>query len=82
MVEELIDSLYTLEQFPNRCPMAREAEEAKRDIRCLLFGKRRGVYRILFEIDEKRQTVWILHIRHGALRDLGPDELSPVAGGE
>jgi len=82
VVEELIDSLYTLEQFPNRCPMAREAEEAKRDIRCLLFGKRRGVYRILFEIDEKRQTVWILHIRHGALRDLGPDELSPVAGGE
>ena len=74
--EELIDSLYTLEQLPNRCPLAREAEEAKRDIRCLLFGKRRGIYRILYEVDEKRQTVWILHIRHGALRDLGPDELA------
>lgn len=34
--------------------IAREAEEAKRDIRCLLFGKRRGVYRILYEVDEKR----------------------------
>ena len=74
--EELIDSLYTLEQLPNRCPLARESEETKRDIRCLLFGARRGVYRILYEVDEKRQTVWILHIRHGALRDLGPDELA------
>ena len=74
--EELIDTLYSLKQLPNRCPLAREAEEAKRDIRCLLFGKRRGIYRILYEVDEKRQTVWILHIRHGALRDLGPDELA------
>ena len=79
--EELIDSLYTLELLPNRCPLAREAEEAKRDIRCLLFGKRRGIYRILYEVDEKRQTVWILHIRHGALRDLGPDELARLPEG-
>jgi hypothetical protein len=27
-------------------------------------------------VDEKRQIAWILHIRHGALRDLGPDQLS------
>ena len=74
--QELLDSMYSLEQLPNRCPLAREAGEAKRDIRCLLFGKRRGVYRILYEVDEKRQMVWILHIRHGALRDLRPGELS------
>jgi plasmid stabilization system protein ParE len=74
--EELIDCLYSLEEQPMRCLLAREAEAARRDIRCLLFGKRRGVYRILFEIDETRQTVWVLHIRHGALSDLGPDELS------
>jgi hypothetical protein len=51
-------------------------EEPKRDIRCLLFGKRRRVYRILYEVDEKRKMVWILHIRHGARQDLGPDKLS------
>jgi mRNA-degrading endonuclease RelE of RelBE toxin-antitoxin system len=53
-----------------------QAEAAKREIRCLIFGKGRGTYRILYEVDEKGQMVWILHIRHGALRDLGPDELA------
>ena len=74
--EELIDCLYSLEELPYRCPLAREAEIAKREIRCLLFGKRRNIYRILYEIDEACQTVWVLHIRHGALADLAPDELS------
>jgi plasmid stabilization system protein ParE len=74
--EGLIDSLNSLEQMPFRCPLAREAEEARREIHCLLFGKRRGVYRILYEVDEGRQMVWILHIRHGALKDLGRDELA------
>ncbi len=74
--EELIDCLYSLEEQPNRCPLAREAEMAKRDIRCLLFGKHRVVYRILYQVDEPRKTVWVLHIRHGALKDLNPEELS------
>jgi mRNA-degrading endonuclease RelE of RelBE toxin-antitoxin system len=72
--EELIESLYSLEQLPRRCPIAREAQDAKREIHCLHFGKRYGVYRVLFEIDENRGTVWILHIRHGARRDLGLDD--------
>lgn len=55
--------------------MAREAREAKREIRCLLFGKRRHAYRILFEVDEARNTVWALHIRHGALQDVESTEL-------
>jgi mRNA-degrading endonuclease RelE of RelBE toxin-antitoxin system len=63
-------------QLPTRCPLAREAKESKREIRCLLFGKRRGIYRILYELNESRQMVWILHIRHGALRDLAPEELT------
>ena len=74
--EELIDCLYSLEEMPYRCPLAREAGISKRQIRCLLFGKRRNVYRILYEIDEARRTVWVLHLRHGALKDLGPGELS------
>ena len=74
--EELIDSLYSLETLFYRCPLAREANEAGRKIRCLLFGKRRHAYRILYEVDEVRQTVWVLHIRPGAFRDLGPEELS------
>ena len=74
--EQLIDSLYSLEQLPYCCPPAREAKEARREIRCRFFGKRKHFYRILYEIDEPRQTVWILHIRHGALQDLAPEQLS------
>ena len=78
--EELTDALYSLNQLPRRCPLAREAAEAKREIRCLLFGKRPHVYRILYEVDETRKTVSILHIRHGARQDPGPDELSQWVG--
>lgn len=73
--DELIDCLYSLEQQPLRCPVAREAVSAKREIRCLLFGERRGAYRILYEVDERRKQVWILHIRHGALQDQAVDPL-------
>jgi plasmid stabilization system protein ParE len=74
--EELIQCLYSLEDLPYRCPLAREAKEARREIRCLLFGKRKHAYRILFEVEEARQMVWVLHIRHGALQDLTQDQLS------
>ncbi len=81
--ERLTDALCSLEQFPERCAFAREAREAKRPIRCLLFGKRHGVYRILYEVDKKRRTVWILHIRHGARKDLSRGELAePAAKGD
>ena len=74
--EELLDSMRSLENVPYRCPLAREARRAKREIRNLLFGKRRHVYRILFEVDERRRTVWILHIRHGAMKDMQPGEIA------
>lgn len=50
--------------------------EGLRETRCLLFGKRRNTYRILYEVDEIRGTVWVLRIRHGLgenlkARDLG-----------
>ncbi len=73
--DELVDPLYSLEELPYRCAVAREATESKREIRCLMIGKRRHVYRILYEIDEPRRAVWILPIRHSALQDLGPEEL-------
>ncbi len=72
---ELLDSLYSLNKMPHRYPLAREAQKAKRDIRCLPSGKRRNVYRILYEIDESNKAVWILHIRHGAMQDMEPDQI-------
>ena len=68
--ESLIDKLYSLESQPLRCPLAREASALNRPIRCLLFGKKHGIYRILYEVDESSRTVWVLHIRHGSLPEL------------
>jgi hypothetical protein len=31
-----------------------------------------------YEIDERTETVWILHIRHGALQDLDTAELAAL----
>jgi len=73
--EQLLESLYSLRKMPHRCSLAVEAHKAKREIRCLLFGKRRNVYRILYEIDETKRIVWILHIRHGAMQSLGPEQI-------
>ena len=47
--EHLIDCLDSLGHFPLRCPFAREAERAGREIRCLLFCKGRNIYRILMK---------------------------------
>lgn len=76
--EELMDRLHSLDHLPLRCPLAREAEKARREIRCLLFGKRHGVYRILYQVDEPRKTVWVLHIRHGGRSDMEPEEIGPM----
>ncbi len=49
----LVDRLNTLERRPERCAVASESEELDIEIRELLFGKRDGVYRILFKIDNR-----------------------------
>jgi plasmid stabilization system protein ParE len=61
---KLMSRIDTLETDPTGCRFADEAEALGIELRELLFGKRRGKYRILFVIDA--QTVSILHIRRGA----------------
>ena len=73
--EELIDCLYSLDHHPMRCPFAREAAAARREIRCLLFGKRRNVYRILYEVDEQHETVGTPH-PPWRQEGHGPEEIS------
>ena len=71
--EQIVTAIQTLEQVPNRCPLAPECGFFSHEIRHLLFGKRRGVYRILFTIKEDR--VHVLHIRHGARDWAGSEDL-------
>jgi toxin ParE1/3/4 len=68
----LEESVYALARFPQRGPVAPEARKAKRKLRHLLYGKKPHIYRAIYEIDEPRQLVWVLTIRHGARRRLKP----------
>ncbi len=62
----LEQAAYSLESHPNRCPVAPESRKWKRKLRNLLYGGKPNVYRVIYEVDEARLTVWVLTIRHGA----------------
>lgn len=69
----LMSKIDTLETHPERCGIAIESDELGIEIRQLLFGKRHGVYRILFQL--QGATVQILRIRHGAQDRIRPEDL-------
>jgi plasmid stabilization system protein ParE len=67
--ERLTRAINSLAKLPTRCPVSQEDSKALGcEVRLLLYGKRGGVYRILFSI--VGDTVWILRIRHSALGPL------------
>jgi toxin ParE1/3/4 len=68
-------AVHTLESHPDRCPAAPEARKLKRKLRHLLYGKKPHVYRVIYEVDDARQAVWVFMIRHGAMRKLKPSDL-------
>jgi len=61
----LFEAVFSLEEMPARCPVIPEAQELGFTAHHLLFGKGRGVYRIVFDIREKEQRVRVLRIWHG-----------------
>jgi plasmid stabilization system protein ParE len=61
----LYRALDSLAEKPTRCPISQDDTVSLGcEVRLLLYGKRRGVYRILFSISD--DAVWILRIIHGA----------------
>jgi len=74
----LFQSILSLRTLPARCPLAPEAEEFQREIRQLLYGRRSGIYRILFDIEatsEAGPTVRVLRIWHSARDRVQPKDL-------
>lgn len=68
--------MLSLSEMPRRCPTAPEAEKLGEQMRQLLYGRRSGVYRIIFRIEEEPEPVArILAIRHGARECLDPEDL-------
>jgi toxin ParE1/3/4 len=72
----LEEAVYALGTHPNRYPVAPEARKLKRKLRHLLYGKKPHVYRVVYEVEEQRQTVWVLTIRHGARRKIRTSDLA------
>lgn len=70
----LVDAVYSLEDLPSRCSLAPESEEAGRQIRQLLYGKRGGRYRILFVLAGD-DVVRVPHIRHGGRENLAAEDI-------
>ena len=71
----LEEAVHSLSSHPHRCPVAPESDKIGRQLRHYLHGNKPHVYRIIYEIDESHQTIWVLHIRHGARRPSGEPDL-------
>lgn len=66
--DKLIAVIQSLQDKPLRCPLAPESVFFSSPVRLLLYGKRRGIYRILFTVEGR--AVRVLHVRHGARRPM------------
>jgi plasmid stabilization system protein ParE len=62
----LFRAILSLEEIPARCPVIPEAIELGYPARHLQYGKRKGVYRIIFHIREDEQHVRVLRIWHAS----------------
>jgi len=65
----LFAAIASLSEMPERCSTVPEAEELGHPARHLLYGKRTGQYRIIFDIQEtsaEGQRVRVLRIWHGS----------------
>jgi plasmid stabilization system protein ParE len=69
----------TLKASPRRCPVDPDSGAYGEEVRVLLYGKRPGIYRVLFAI--RGDTVHVLTVRHSAQRSLR-EELGLEEGDE
>jgi len=72
--EDLIDKIESLARNPHFHPVAPESDNFPREIRLMLFRKRRGQFRIYYTVEGKR--VVILTVRRSARKPLDEDDLA------
>lgn len=73
---QIESAVLSLARFPHRCPLARENGRFPHELRQLVYGRRRGRYRIIFTIQS--DTVHVLHVRHGARPSMSRDEIEKL----
>ncbi len=80
-LNELFRAISSLAEMPGRCAVIPETEEIGREIRHLPYGKRSGVYRIIFDVQDGAEDgpqVRVLRIRHGAQDKIMVEDLEEV----
>jgi plasmid stabilization system protein ParE len=60
----LVESIYSLEEMPERCPVIPERAEFAFEIRHLIYFS----HRIIFQVDATRMTVTVFRVYHGERR--------------
>jgi len=76
-------AVYALEKHPFRCPVRPEGRKMTQKLFHLLYGSEQHVYRVIYEIDEQRRTVWVLtswYTREATAIALRLVHLNPSAG--
>ena len=76
-------ALRTLEDMPNRCPVADESEELEQAVHLLLYGKRNRKYRVYYSIEQRTPSTGkarVFHVRHWARKRLSSDRLREMMG--
>ncbi len=61
--------------MPERGAIAPESEKVGFQVRQIHYGKRTGIYRILFRILEDAGEVHVLAVRHGARREFSVEDI-------
>ncbi|WP_310411143.1 type II toxin-antitoxin system RelE/ParE family toxin [Chamaesiphon sp. OTE_8_metabat_110] len=69
----LMNIIATLQEKPQRCGLAIEHEIFPEEVRQLLHGKSKNVYRILFVIRDA--TVYVLYVRHSSQSPLTTEDI-------
>ena len=67
--ERFENSILSLSNFPNRCPVEPKLSSHRLTIRKLLFGTTGHKYRVYFTV--RAEVVTILYVRHGSRRSRG-----------
>jgi len=69
-LQGLYDEIDSLERFPERCSYAREREYLEEELRQLVYKS----HRLVFSVDQAKNTVYVLYVRHGKRRAVGEPE--------
>jgi plasmid stabilization system protein ParE len=74
----LMNTIATLQEKPRRCALAVEHKIFPEEVRQLLYGKSKNIYRVLFAIRD--MTVYVLYVRHSAKAPLTLKDLEELEG--